>query len=105
MLPSFVVIIIVAKLYEKFRKSRTVQGCMSGLKPAVVGLIAAAVLSIAGTVLFPMGLSWDAVLNLKFAFSLVLFGAMTVLAIKKVSPIIIVAISAVLGIGVGFLIG
>lgn len=104
-LPSFVVIIIVAKLYEKFRKSRGVQGCMSGLKPAVVGLIGAAVLSIAGTVLFPMGLSWDAVLNLKFAFSLVLFGAMTVLAIKKVSPIIIVAISAVLGIGAGFLIG
>lgn len=104
-LPSFIVIIIVAKLYDKFKKSRAVQGCMTGLKPAVVGLIGAAVISIAGTVLFPAGISVEAVLNLKFAFSVVLFAAMTVLAIKKVSPIIIIAISAVVGIGAGYLIG
>ncbi len=104
-LPSFVVIIIVAKLYDKFRKSKTVQGCMSGLKPAVVGLIAAAVISIASTVLFPAGISLEAVCNLKFAVSAVLFVAMTVLAVKKVHPIIIIGISAALGIGVGYLIG
>ena len=102
-LPSFIVIIIVAKLYDKFRKSTIVQGCMSGLKPAVVGLIGAAVLSIAGTVLFPAGLSLDAVLNLKFALSVVLFGGMAVLAIKKVHPIIIICISAALGIAMGYL--
>lgn len=104
-LPSFVVIIIVARLYDKFRKSRVVQGCMTGLKPAVVGLIAAAVISIAGTVLFPAGISLDAVINLRFALSAVLFAAMTVLAVKKVHPIIIILISAALGIAMGYLIG
>ena len=104
-LPSFVFIIIVARLYDKFRKSRVVQGCMTGLKPAVVGLIAAAVISIAGTVLFPAGISLDAVINLRFALSAVLFAAMTVLAVKKVHPIIIILISAALGIVMGYLIG
>ena len=36
--PSFVVILIVAKCYDAFRQSKVVKGCMSGLKPAVVGL-------------------------------------------------------------------
>lgn len=102
-LPSFIVIIIVARLYDKFRKSTVIQGCMAGLKPAVVGLIGAALLSIATTVLFPAGLSLDAVLNLKFALSLLLFGGMAVLAIKKVHPIVIIGISAALGIGMGYL--
>ena len=38
-LPSFVIILIVAKCFEKFRSSRIVSGCMTGLKPAVIGLI------------------------------------------------------------------
>ena len=39
-LPSFIVILIVAKIYDRFRSSKLVKGAMSGLKPAVVGLIA-----------------------------------------------------------------
>ena len=41
-LPSFIIILIVAKCYDRFRSSRIVTGCMSGLKPAVVGLIGGA---------------------------------------------------------------
>ena len=52
-LPSFVVILIVAKCYDKFRESRIIKGCMTGLKPAVVGLIGGAILSVALTVFFP----------------------------------------------------
>ena len=44
-LPSFIIILIVAKCYDKFRTSRAVKGCMSGLKPATVGLIGGAVLN------------------------------------------------------------
>ena len=46
-LPSFIIILIVAKIYDAFKKSNLVKGVMSGLKPAVVGLIGAAALSIA----------------------------------------------------------
>ena len=51
-LPSFVIILIVAKFYEKFRKSRAVDGVMYGLRPAVIGLIAD---SVSGTVLAVSG--------------------------------------------------
>jgi len=105
-LPSFIIILIVAQIYEKFKKSKTVKGCMSGLKPAVVGLIGAAVLSIAKTVFFPSGLSSSVFAASAFYVSLAIFAIATFLAFgkKKVHPIIIILISAVLGIAAGYLI-
>ena len=52
-MPSFIIILIVAKFFEKFKESKAVKGVMSGLKPAVIGLIAAAVISIGKTVFEP----------------------------------------------------
>lgn len=102
-LPSFIVILIVAKIYDKFRKNKVVQGCMSGLKPAVVGMIGAAILSMVGTVLFPNGIeATDALKNPALPISLILAALMTVLAFKKVHPIIIICISAVVGILCGY---
>lgn len=101
-LPSFIIILIVAKCYEKFQSSKIVRGCMSGLKPAVVGLIGAAVISIAGTVLFPNGISTAVFSSLNFYISLAIFAVMALLAFKKVHPILIIALSAVAGIAVGY---
>ena len=101
-LPSFIIILIVAKCYENFQSSKIVRGCMSGLKPAVVGLIGAAVLSIAGTVLFPNGISTAVFSSLNFYISLAIFAVMALLAFKKVHPILIIALSAVAGIAVGY---
>ena len=56
-LPSFIVILIVAKCYEKFRNSSIVKGVMTGLKPAVLGLIGGAIFSVASGVFFPVGIS------------------------------------------------
>lgn len=110
-LPSFIIILIVAKCYEKFQSSKIVRGCMSGLKPAVVGLIGAAVISIAGTVLLPQ-ITADmksatevltaALSGINFYISLAIFAVMTVLAFKKVHPILIIGLSAVAGIAVGY---
>ena len=52
-LPSFIIILIVARFYEKFKTNKIVAGCMTGLKPAVVGLIGGAILSIFLTVFLP----------------------------------------------------
>ena len=58
-LPSFLVILIVAGFYTKFRKSRIVEGALSGLRPAVIGLIAAALLSLGREVfIHPSDVSW-----------------------------------------------
>lgn len=44
--PSIIVILIVARVLEKFRKNRYVEAAFYGLRPASVGMIAAAGLSI-----------------------------------------------------------
>lgn len=102
-LPSFVIILIVAKCFEKFRSSKVVAGCMSGLKPAVVGLIATAVISVGRTVFFPEGVSAAAFSNGRMYLFVALFVGMTILAFKKVHPILIIGISAAVGIAAGFL--
>jgi chromate transporter len=102
-LPSFIIILIVAKCYEKFRQSRAVKGCMSGLKPAVVGLIADAVLTVAVTVFFSAGVTTAVFTKAAFYVSAGIFGIMVVLAFRKVHPILIICLSAVIGIGAGYL--
>ena len=102
-LPSFIVILIVAKCYDKFRESRVVKGGMTGLKPAVVGLIGGAILSVVVTVFFPAGWTLSVFTNVQFYVSAVIFAVMLVLAFKKVHPIILICLSAVIGIAAGYL--
>jgi len=102
-LPSFIVILIVAKCYDKFRESRVVKGVMTGLKPAVVGLIGGAILSVMVTVFFPAGWTLSVFTDVQFYVSAVIFAVMLVLAFKKVHPIILICLSAVLGIAAGYL--
>ena len=101
-LPSFIIILIVAKCYEKFQSSKIIKGCMSGLKPAVVGLIGAAAISIALTVLFPHGISREVFSGFNIYISLAIFALMALLAFKKVHPILIICLSAVIGIAAGY---
>ncbi len=92
-LPSFIIILVVAKCFDKFKNSHSVKGIMSGLKPAVVGLIASAVLSIGKTVFVTSDVYVSAAI---FLVSLIL-------ALKKVHPIIIICLSAVAGIIFGII--
>ncbi|MBR4703936.1 MAG: chromate transporter [Oscillospiraceae bacterium] len=102
-LPSLIIILLVARFYARFRESRWVKGVMSGLKPAVIGLIAAALLSLGRTVFFPDGLGLEVLGTPVFLVSLGIFLLTAVLAFKKVHPILLVLLSAALGIGAGYL--
>lgn len=102
-LPSFIIILAVAHFYEKFKNSKIVKGCMSGLKPAVVGLIGSAVLSVAVTVFFPNAFTLDIFKSIGFYVSLAILAITIVLAFKKAHPIIIIAVSAILGILFGYM--
>ena len=93
-LPSFLIIILVAKFYEKFRKSSIVQGCMTGLKPAVVGLIAAALVTTGQAVFFPAGISAGVFTTPAFLCSAGIFAAMLALSLKNLHPIVVILISA-----------
>ncbi len=102
-LPSFIIILIIAKCFEKFKKSKIIKGCMSGLKPAVVGLIGAAAISAALTVFAPKGLRLSVLCDLSFYATVTVFLISVVLSFKKVHPILIICISALLGIVFGYL--
>ena len=101
-LPSFVTILIIAKCYERFKSSRAVGAVMSGLKPAVVGMIGTALLSVGRTVFFPNGLQADRFTQTSFWVFLGIFAVSAVLVFKKVNPIKIIVLSAAVGIGAGY---
>ena len=107
-MPSFIVILIVAKCYEKFKESRVVRGCMTGLKPAVIGLIGAAILSVVVTVFAPAQFVtdvapwWEMFKSPALYVSAAIFVGGVVCAFKKVHPILIICVSAAIGIVAGY---
>ncbi len=104
-LPSFVIILLVAISIEKFRKSRIVRGVMTGLKPAVVGMIGAALLSVGKTVLFPAFVSSAVLVDPEFLLKATILVVAIVMAFNKVHPIKIIVGSAVVGIIAGYALG
>lgn len=48
-LPTFVLMIIISKMFMRYMKTRTVQSVFTGLRPAVVGLLASATIMLLDT--------------------------------------------------------
>ena len=107
-LPPFILILIIAKCYERFKESLVVNGVMLGLKSTVVGLIGATILKVGYDVLFPKGFTFDSfvgtdLVSANFWFILIVFGLMLFLLLyKKLNPILIIALSAGVGIAAGY---
>lgn len=105
-LPSIIIIIVVTKLFARFKHSFAVQGVLYGIKPVVVGLILTAAAGMVVKVVFP---------NLQLAaptidgfgqfnwVSLIIFATFFTLSKvkikgKKIHPIFLIILSAVVGI-------
>ena len=111
-LPSFVIIVIVTKLFQKFQKNHYVQGILYGIRPVVVGLVLSAVLSVLCKTVLP-NLNLTAIGKDGFSqfnwISLIILCAFFPLSRikikgKKIHPIILIVASAVIGVlifGVG----
>jgi len=106
-LPAFIIILIVARLWQKYKNNEKVQKVFSGLRPAAVGLILAAGFSVFLIALFPeyTGSSVTDLIhigqyfNWKYGLLFVLFMAATqVPKLKKLHPILYIVIAAVIGI-------
>lgn len=98
--PSILVILIIAGFLKKFRESKVVNGVFYGLRPASTALITSAGLSVAAIALLRgphTGLAdlfnWPAVL-----IAVAVFVCMQVKPLKKVHPIVYIALAAVAGI-------
>ncbi len=98
--PSIIVIIIIAGFLQKFRQSKTVDAVFSGLRPASTALIASAGLSVAAAVFLSVGgleehtlsIHWPAVI-----LALAVFLCMRHKKLKKLHPIVFIALAAVAG--------
>ena len=95
-LPSFVIILLVAKFYQAFQTNTLVKGCMNGLRPTVVGMIGASLLSV-GASAFPAAGG-----VMQWVLAAVLLSAILAAHWKKVHPILLIVGSAVVGIAAGY---
>lgn len=102
-LPSLIIIVIVAKMMNKYMNNKYVQWAFSGLRPAVTGLIAAAGWSVVELALldltdFNIARFWEAInIPAVIIFAIVLFFAQFKKT-KKLHPIVFIGACAVLGI-------
>ena len=96
-MPSLIVILIVAAMLKRFKNSPLVQKTFYGLRPASTGLIAAAGLSVAISNLFDEAASS---VNWKGCILAVVLWALTnkVGKTKKLHPIVFIGFSALVGI-------
>lgn len=96
--PAVIIILVVASFLKNFRDNKQLNNAFYGLRPASTGLIAAAGISVAVTVLFPEAFSLAA-FNFKGAVLAVILLALTnVKQLKKLHPIVFIAASAAVGI-------
>ena len=69
--PSSIIALILGYLYRKYKNLSTLQGILNGLRPAVVGLIASAGLTVVLLALWP-GRQWDFFILALFAVAFVI---------------------------------
>ncbi len=100
-IPSVIVILIVAKMLDKFNSSKTVKNAFEGLRPAVIGLIAAAGVELMRVTLLSIAdyaaEGFIGIFNIKAIILFVLILA-AVLKFKKLHPILFIGIGALCGI-------
>ena len=102
-LPSFFVILIIAAFLQNFLKYRYVNAALSGIRPVVVGLILATAITLFLSSVFSLSdlssvLSFDLPALLIFLILCVIKPLYKRLTKKVLSPIVLIIISAALGI-------
>ncbi len=96
-LPSLILVVITAHMMQKFKESTLVQSILKGIRPAVIGLIAYAVIFFASMSVVT-GSLFERNLSLELR-GLVIFAVILVLTkVKRIHPILAIIISAGLGL-------
>ena len=102
-LPSFVIILLIASAIRNLIKFRGVQAALSGIKPVVVGLILATAATMLLSVVFSVttvyaGFAIDPFALLILAILIAIAIGYKKITSKAISPIMLILVSAVLGI-------
>ena len=109
-LPAFIIMLLISIVLKKVIKNRFVQGALKGMRPVAIALIFSAGLTLLSDVLFPISYSNG---NFSFGFNktsvfiflLIVFISVVVTKVckKKIPPIMVILLSAVLGLIVNYL--
>jgi chromate transporter len=103
--PSLIIILIIAKFLNKFRDNPNVEGAFYGLRPASIAMITAAGLNVAKVALvnIPAFQASGSLADL-FLPKAIILGILIFVGQKKLnwSPILFIALSAVVGIVLKF---
>lgn len=101
-LPSFIIILLISALLKNFLKYKGVGAFLSGVRPCVVSLILGTAITLFLSVLLGIG-ARDFELNIDF-IGIIIFAVVVAISLiykkikgKKPSPILMIAISACLG--------
>lgn len=86
-LPSFIIVLSLCKVYDKFREHYMFKGIMDGLRPAVLGLIGTAALGLATPENF---IDWKSYAICAIAFAGLFF--------KKIGPFTALGLGAIAGL-------
>ena len=98
--PSVIIILIIAKFLERFRNNRFVEGAFYGLRPASIAMITAAGLNVARVALVNMDALAAGNYGEFFLWKAIMLGVVVFIGQRKLkwSPVIFIAIAAVVGI-------
>ncbi|MBR6736651.1 MAG: chromate transporter [Oscillospiraceae bacterium] len=100
-LPSFLIMLVISGMLQRFHENRFVGAVLHVLRPASVGLVASAVLSVLSAILINFeavsSQDWGSIVSIP---SLLLFGILLFVCLKKkgIHPLVVVSIGAVIGI-------
>lgn len=92
-LPALTIMLLITRFFIRLRNNPLIEGAMRGMRPVVIGMIAAAAL-----MLIAPHSSSPSEENFIDAWSWVLFGGVLIGQWRKVNPILLILLSALLGI-------
>ena len=103
-LPSFIIILIIAMVLHNLMKIKAVYAFIEGIKPVIVGLISATFIKLVLSTIYSIGEIENSVFNFNYQ-GLIIFGIVLIASIaykkivkKAISPILLILLSGILGI-------
>ena len=90
-LPALTIMMLITRFFLRLRDNRYVQGVVMGMRPVVVGMIASAALLL----IFPHSEDGRSFIDV---WSWAIFIGVLLASVKKVNPILLIVLSAVLGV-------
>lgn len=106
-LPSFIIIVLIAAVFHKFTSNKYFKNFIKGVGPAITALILSTgvlmFIKCIGVNLTNMSINLNMVSIIILGIIIVLYFIVTKILKKKISTILLILISAFLGIGFGYL--